>query len=557
MSESGALKTIRMQIMWNRLIAVVEEQAQTLMRTAFSPIVRECGDLSAGVFDTRGRMLAQAVTGTPGHVNSMAESVKHFLRHFPIQSMHEGDIYITNDPWMGTGHLNDFVLTTPCFRRGKLVALFSCTSHLTDIGGIGTGPDGTDVHMEGIYIPMLKLADRGKLDQTLMAMVRANTRQPIESEGDVYSLAACNDIGCVRLVEMMDEFELDQLEELTEFIFTNSKDAVMAEIRKLAKGTYRNTMTIDGYDHPVELVARLTIDDNGISVDYDGTSPMSRFGVNVPSAYTTAYTCFGLSCIVSAGVPNNAGSLAPFKVTAPEGSILNAPYPAAVCARHIIGQMLPDVVFGCLEQVVPERVPAEGASCLWNLTFRGDSGRQSNQSRGSLFTITAVTNGGTGARPIKDGLSATAYPSGVRGTPVEINESVAPLVFWRKELRIDSAGAGEHRGGLGQVLEIESAIDADFELLAAFDRIEHPARGRQGGSSGSPGAVYLASGERLRGKGTQTIPAGARLVIHTPGGGGLGDPRARDPNKLRADIASDLVSPEAAGKDYEFNSKEG
>jgi N-methylhydantoinase B len=556
-SETRALKTIRMQIMWNRLIAVVEEQAQTLIRTAFSPIVRECGDLSAGVFDTRGRMLAQAVTGTPGHVNSMAESVKHFLRHFPVQRMNEGDIYITNDPWMGTGHLNDFVLTTPCFRRGRLIALFSCTSHLTDIGGIGTGPDGTDVHMEGIYIPMLKLADRGMLDQTLMSMVRANTRQPVESEGDVYSLAACNDIGCARLVEMMDEFELDHLDELAEHICTNSKDAVMAEIRKLPKGEYRNSMTIDGYDHPIELTARLTIDDRGISVDYDGTSPMSRFGINVPRAYTSAYTCFGLSCIVSPEVPNNAGSLSRFTVTAPEGSILNAPYPAAVCARHIIGQMLPDVVFGCLEQVVPERVPAEGASCLWNLTFRGESGLKSNQGQGALFTITAVTNGGTGARPIKDGLSGTAYPSGVRGTPVEINESVAPLVFRRKELRTDSGGAGEHRGGLGQVLEIESAIDADFELLAAFDRIDHPARGRRGGGCGSPGSVLLASGEGLRGKGAQMIPAGARLVIHTPGGGGLGDPRDRDWKKLRADIESGLVSRDAARKVYGFDPDAG
>ena len=463
MSGSEALKTIRLQIMWNRLIAVVEEQAQTLMRTAFSPIVRECGDLSAGVFDPSGRMLAQAVTGTPGHVNSMAESVKHFIRHFPLDSMNEGDIYITNDPWMGTGHLNDFVLTTPCFRQGRLVGLFSCTSHLTDIGGIGTGPDGTDVHMEGVYIPMLKLADRGTMDRTLMAMVRANTRQPVESEGDVYSLAACNDIGCLRLVEMMDEFHLDDLNELADYICGNSYQAVMDELAALPKGTYRNSMVIDGYDQPVELVAALTIDEQGISVDYDGTSPMSRYGVNVPSAYTTAYTCFGLSCIVSPGIPNNAGSLAPLRVSAPEGSILNALYPAAVCARHIIGQMLPDVVFGCLAQVVPERVPAEGASCLWNMTFRGDTDRRGNQSAAPQFTITAVTNGGTGARPIKDGLSATAYPSGVRGTPVEINESVAPLLFRRKELRTDSGGPGEHRGGLGQIIEIESAIDADVE----------------------------------------------------------------------------------------------
>lgn len=550
MSSSSALDTIRMQVMWNRLIAVVEEQAQTLIRTAFSPIVRECGDLSAGVFDPRGRMLAQAVTGTPGHVNSMAESVNHFIRHFPLETMAEGDIYITNDPWMGTGHLNDFVLTTPCFLDGRLVALFSCTSHLTDIGGMGTGPDGTDVHMEGIYIPMLKLADQGKIDETLMAMVRANTRQPVESEGDVYSLAACNDIGCARLVEMMQEFGLETLDAIADYICDSSYAAVMAEIAKLPKGVYRNSMRIDGYDKPIDLVAALTIDEAGISVDYDGTSPMSRFGVNVPAAYTTAYTSFGLGCVISPDIPNNAGSLAPFKVTAPEGSILNAPYPAAVCTRHVIGQMLPDVVFGCLEQVAPERVPAEGASCLWNMTFRGETDRGSNAN--TMFTITAVTNGGVGARPALDGLSATAYPSGVRGTPVEINESVAPLIFWRKEYRPDSAGPGRQRGGLGQVLEIESAIGVDFEILAAFDRIDHPARGRDGGGAGEHGAVFLASGRRMAGKGTQTVAAGERLVIHTPGGGGLGDPVDRDRGRVESDVRDGLVSKSAAEKGYRF-----
>ncbi len=333
----NSIDVIRMQVMWNRLISVVEEQAQTLLRTAFSPIVRECGDLSAGVFDLDGRMLAQAVTGTPGHVNSMAEAVHHFIRHFPIQDMAEGDIYITNDPWMGTGHLNDFVLTTPCFRQGRLVGLFACTSHLTDIGGLGTGPDGTDVHMEGIYIPMLKLAERGRIDPTLMALLRRNTREPIETEGDVYSLAACNEVGCTRLVEMMDEFGLEDLDALSAHIIENSRRAVLKEIGKLPRGRWRNAMTVDGYDRPLDLVARLDITAEGIHVDYDGTSPMSRYGVNVPMAYTTAYTCFGLGCAIAPEVPNNAGSLSAFRVTAPEKSILNAPYPAAVCARHVIG----------------------------------------------------------------------------------------------------------------------------------------------------------------------------------------------------------------------------
>ena len=230
-------KLIDLQIMWNRLIAVVEEQAQVLMRTAFSPIVRECGDLSAGVFDRQGRMLAQAVTGTPGHVNSMAESVKHFIRHFPLDSMKPGDAYITNDPWMGTGHLNDFVITTPAFnRKGELVALFSCTSHLMDIGGIGFGPDATDVFMEGLYIPMLKLIDQGTVNETLMAMIRSNTRLPIDTEGDTYSLAACNDVGAKRLAEMMEEFGIDSLDPLAEHICARSREAVMAEIAQAAEG---------------------------------------------------------------------------------------------------------------------------------------------------------------------------------------------------------------------------------------------------------------------------------------------------------------------------------
>ena len=530
---------IQNQVMWNRLLSVVEEQGQTLVRTAFSPIVRECGDISAGVFDLEGRMMAQAVTGTPGHVNSMAESVKHFINHFPLNTMFEGDIFITNDPWMGTGHLNDFVLTTPCFKDNKIVGLFSCTSHLTDIGGLGVGPDATDIHMEGLYIPMLKLADKGVMNKTLLKLIGQNTRQPVETEGDVYSLAACNDIGCKRLVEMMKEFKIDDLKKLSDFIYDKSLSAVENEIKKIPNGVYKNSMMIDGFEKDIKLEAKLKVSDNFISVDYTGTSDKSKFGINVPLSYTKAYTCFGLSCLVSAEIPNNAGSLKPFEIDAPIGSILNAPYPAAVCARHIIGQMLPDVVFGCLEKAIPEKVPAEGASCLWNITFRGKTDRGPNNN--SLFAVTAVVNGGTGARPNKDGLSATAYPSGVRGTPVEINEAVAPLLFLKKEYNPGSGGKGKFNGGLGQVIEIKSAIDEDMDLLASFDRIKFPARGRSHGENGNAGQVSIKNKRRLNGKGTQVIKAGEILQIFTPGGGGLGDYSDRDKELIEIDIENELI----------------
>ncbi len=530
---------IQNQVMWNRLLSVVEEQGQTLVRTAFSPIVRECGDISAGVFDLEGRMMAQAVTGTPGHVNSMAESVKHFINHFPLNTMFEGDIFITNDPWMGTGHLNDFVLTTPCFKDNKIVGLFSCTSHLTDIGGLGVGPDATDIHMEGLYIPMLKLADKGVMNKTLLKLIGQNTRQPVETEGDVYSLAACNDIGCKRLVEMMKEFKIDDLKKLSDFIYDKSLSAVENEIKKIPNGVYKNSMMIDGFEKDIKLEAKLKVSDNFISVDYTGTSDKSKFGINVPLSYTKAYTCFGLSCLVSAEIPNNAGSLKPFEIDAPIGSILNAPYPAAVCARHIIGQMLPDVVFGCLEKAIPEKVPAEGASCLWNITFRGKTDRGPNNN--SLFAVTAVVNGGTGARPNKDGLSATAYPSGVRGTPVEINEAVAPLLFLKKEYNPGSGGKGKFNGGLGQIIEIKSAIDEDMDLLASFDRIKFPARGRSHGENGNAGHVSIKNKRKLYGKGTQVIKAGEILQIFTPGGGGLGDYSDRDKELIETDIENELI----------------
>ncbi|MFT9366660.1 MAG: hydantoinase B/oxoprolinase family protein [Gluconobacter sp.] len=516
-------KEIDFQIMWNRLIAVVGEQAQVLIRTAFSPIVRECEDISAGIFDLKGRMIAQAVTGTPGHVNSMAESVGHFLRHFPVSTMKEGDAYITNDPWMGTGHLNDFVITTPAFHKGRLVGLFSCTSHLMDIGGLGNGPEATDVFMEGLSIPMLKLIDQGQVNETLMAMIRANTRLPVDTEGDTYSLAACNDVGVRALCDMMDEFHLDSLEPLADFIIERSRQAVLDKIAALPQGTWSHEMTIDGYNAPLTLKAKLTVEEGRVRVSYDGSPPAVGRGINVPMAYTRAYTVFGLACAISPDVPNNAGSLAPYHVEAPEGSVLNAQRPAPVSSRHVIGQMLPDMVFGCLRTPLPERVPAEGTSCLWNIAVRGQwfpKGATTPQT----YALAITTNGGTGARPGLNGLSATAFPSGVHGTPIEIAEIQCPLIFWEKELRENSGGLGQTKGGDGQIMKIGTTQKQPFELLAAFDRVDHPARGALGGQDGAAGRVETASGRKLAGKGLQVLEADDVLVLMTPGGGGLGAP---------------------------------
>ena len=554
MRNMTALDRIRMQIQWNRLLSVVEEQARTLVRTAFSTSAREAGDISAGVFDTTGRMLAQAVTGTPGHVNAMAASVRSFLAKYPLDTMEEGDVFLTNDPWLGTGHLNDFTAVTPTFHGGRIAALFASTTHVVDIGGRGFGPDGRQIYEEGLNIPILPLAKRGEFDAMVLEIVRANVRNPVEVEGDLYSLAACNEVGGRRLMDMMTEFGLADLDDISRYVIETSREGMLAEIRGLPHGTYRNSMRIDGYERELDLVAAVTIDDTGLAVDFDGTSAVSTYGINVPITYTEAYASFGVRCVIGSRIPNNAGSLAPVRVTAPVGTILNAPHPCAVTGRHVIGQMLPDVVLGCLGRIIPDRVPAEGTSCLWNpvlLGGHGMTGDDLDDSGGPEFAMNTFHAGGTGGRPGKDGLDATAFPSGVRNTPVEVNETIAPLVFWRKEYREDSGGPGAFRGGTGQVMEIAHAGDSAFAINSMFDRVIHPPRGRNGGGPGRTGRIYLKSGvAEFRGKGRQTIPRGDRLVLEMPGGGGLGDPLDRDPERVAGDVRNGLVSAGRARADY-------
>jgi N-methylhydantoinase B len=553
---NAALAQIHTQIMWNRLIAVVEEQAQTMLRTAFSTSVREAGDLSAGVFDRHGRMLAQAVTGTPGHVNSMANAVRYFLDVYPLATMKPGDHYITNDPWLTSGHLHDITVVTPSFYRGEAVGLFANTIHVVDIGGLGMGPDGRQVFEEGLSIPIMPLAREGDMNEDLLRLVRANVREPLQVEGDIYACAACNDEGTRRLTDMMDEFEIANLDRLGDTIIEASRDATLERIRALPKGTYRNSLTMDGYDKPLLLNAALTISDDGVHVDYDGTSAASGFGINVVFNYCLAYTAFGVKCLVAPEVPNNAGSLAPITVSAPEGCVLNAKRPWPVAARHTVGQMLPDVVAGCLQQAIAGGVPAEGASSLWNPQIFGGGSLVDEVEDGTdanklpEFSTVIFHCGGAGARPEKDGLSATAFPSGVRTIPVEATESVAPIVFYRREFRDGSGGPGQFRGGLGQVIELGGAGATPLALLCNFERVHHPARGRSGGQPGAAGVVTLRSGRPIRPKGRQTVPPRDAICLQLPGGGGFGNPRARESGRVREDVLDGLITADAARRDY-------
>ncbi|MGH6952550.1 MAG: hydantoinase B/oxoprolinase family protein, partial [Alphaproteobacteria bacterium] len=405
----------------------------------------------------------------------------------------------------------------------------------------------------GLHIPIMHLFRAGEPNETLLEIVRTNVREPRQVVGDIFACAACNDIGGKRLLDMMDEFRLNDLEKLGDFIIENSRRATIERIAKLKRGTFTNEMTTDGYDEDVTLHATMTVNADHIHVDWTGTSPISPYGINVVLNYTKAYTCFGVKCVVAPDIPNNYGSLAPITVSAPEGSILNAPRPVAVAVRHVIGHCLPDTIFGCLQQIMPDGVQAEGAASLWNVQLRGGAtvdGARGYKGNVPTFELLQFNSGGAGARPAKDGLNSTAFPSGVRGMPVEANEAITPVIFWKKEFRPDSGGAGKQRGGLSQIIEIGGADGIPFDVLAMFERVRNPARGRAGGKGAAAGRVALASGKALRTKGRQSIPPGDRLRLELPGGGGYGNPRERDAQKVADDVRGGYVGRESAARDY-------
>ncbi len=546
--------TVSMQVMWNRLISVVEEQAQALVRTAFSTSVREAGDLSAGVYDTAGQMLAQAVTGTPGHVNAMAESVGHFIREIGVDNILEGDVYITNDPWQGTGHLHDITVVSPSFYRGHFVGFFACTAHVVDIGGRGFGADADSVYEEGLQIPIMKFVVQGEVDKAFVNLVRANVREPDQVVGDIYALATCNEVGHRRLVDMMNEFSLDGLDGIASFILENSRVATLERIAALPKADAEGEMTIDGFSAPVRLKVKLKVERDRILCDFDGTSGLDKKGINVPLVYTKAYACYALKCAIAPEIPNNAASLAPFEIHAPENSILNAPHPAPVALRHVIGHMLPDTVYNALDKILPDTVPAEGAGTLCNFHVsvrpRSDAEPAANTRRAEVL---AFNSGGSGARPGSDGLSATAFPSGVRTMPVEATEHTGPVIIWRKELRPDSGGAGKFRGGLGQYMEVGVTEGHEFDFSAMFDRVNHPARGRRGGLEGASTSVSMDDGAEMQGKGRQFVPPGRRVMLAFPGGAGYGDPKQRDRESVISDLQRGYISEQIARDIYGLN----
>jgi N-methylhydantoinase B len=526
-----------LEVLWSRLVAAADEQAAALVRTSFTPIVRDSGDLSAALFDHRGWMVAQAVTGTPGHINSLASSMRHFMDRFP--DVVPGDVLITNEPWLSSGQLNDFTIVTPVFGDSGLIGYVGSTCHAIDIGGRGLSADAEEVYEEGLRVLPTKLYNAGEANEQLLEIIATNVRMQQLVLGDLHAQVVGNDVGAHAMRALVDEFDLGDLTALADEVADRSELAMRRSIEAIPDGSYHSELVTDGVDGShVTVRCEVRVRGTELTVDYAGSSEQSARGINVVLNYTAAYTTYALKCALAPNVPHNAGTFRPLTVTAPEGSILNARFPAAVAARHVVGQFLPFAVFEALSSVVPHARMAPGSGNVWLTTVRG---MQSVDGTDEEFVSVFFASGGTGARPDRDGLSTTSFPSGIATTPAEVIEASSPVVIEEKSLREGSGGAGRRRGGLGQRIRVSVRSGYPWRISCLADRLHNAAPGLDGGGPGAPGGFLLPDGIQADPKLSTWIPADGTVTLDLPGGGGLGPPQERSPQALETDREADLA----------------
>jgi N-methylhydantoinase B len=534
---------VTVELVWSRLLSVTNEQQAALVRTGFSTVLRESEDLACGVFDRAGRMIAQSTGGAPGHINSMATGVRHVLAAF--ERLEPGDVLITNDPWLTAGQINDLTVVSPVFRGRDVMGYFASTCHSPDIGGRILSAEATDIFEEGLRLPIMKLARAGEMNEDLLAIIRANVRTPDETVGDIYAQIVSNEVGARSLLTLLDEFRLESIDGVAEEIFARSERAMREAIAALPPGEYRAETFSDGMGgEPLRLVATVRVHGDEIAVDYTGSSPQTTHGINVVLNYTHAYTSFALKALLTPEVPHNDGSFRPARTTAPEGCVLNCSPPAPVASRHLVGHLLPGLIFRALQPALPDRVVAGGSEALWITVWRGRS------EAGDYFTQTLFNAGGMGARSSRDGLSATCFPSGVAAVPAEVTETLTPLVIRERSLREGSAGAGRVRGGLGQRIRVSNRAETAWSVSAMVDRLQFAPRGLEGGLDGAAGELARGHGRPLPAKRQVALDPDETVELLLPGGAGRGEPHEREPERVLADVVDGLVSVEEARSVY-------
>ena len=520
-TQPGGLDPITVEILWTRLVSVVDEAALTLHRTSFSTVVRESHDYTCMLLDASGRAVGQATRSIPSFIGTLPNSVKAFLAKYPPKTLAQDDVIISNDPWLGTGHLPDLTAVVPIFIGDELVGFAGAIAHMPDMGGRRRAPDNKDIYEEGLQIPILKLYDAGRPNETLIEMICQNVRVPDEVMGDIHAMVGACEKMSSGLRNLLTEYGQEGLGAIAAEIIGRSEAAMRRAVAEIPDGTYRSITPIDSFDadHPLEIHCTMEVRGDSLAVDFTGSSPQNESPLNSVLGYTSAYSIYALKCVLLPDVPNNEGNTLPFDVTAPEGCFLNPRYPAAVEARATVGHYSTSAIFNTLALALPDKVPAESGIPLHGFAVRGQ--RNGRMAAGIFFF-----NGGLGARADADGISTMSFPTNVSNTPVEVLERTFPLRFHEKSLLSGSGGSGRYHGGLGQRVVMETLGDAPVNLVLLSQRLNFPAVGRQGGQNGSVERLFL-NGEPVQGTVPFNVQGGNIFTLELPGGGGFGNVKLR------------------------------
>ena len=519
---------IFLEVFWTRVRSIADEAAKLIVRTSFSTLSTEANDFAVVVTDSLGRSLAENSGSIPSFISTLPRTVKAALAQIGAANMRAGDIFITNNPWIGTGHLNDVCLIKPVFHAEKLIGFAATAGHVPDIGGKIRSVDARELFEEGFHMPLMHLLREGKPDETLLSLIRTNVRTPEQTVGDIWSQVGAVELIARRLDEVLTEYALDGIDDLAAALFDRGEAAMRLAISKLPDGTYRYEMQTDGFDSPFRFAVAVRIQGSEIECDFDGTSPQQPRAINCVMAYTYAMTAYAIKCLLLPDLPNNDGLFRPIRAVAPEGTIVNPKSPAPVGGRSCTGHYVPIVIFGALHAVLPDRVMAGAGSPLW---IANTSGMRED---GKPFATVLFYNGGMGATAAKDGSSAMSWPSNISPTPVEVAERDSPLYFRYKRLRPGSGGNGRSRGGLGEEICFVNKHVGPLAIVFLTERIRVPAPGLGGGEAGACGEV-LINGAAVDSRRPQVLAPGDEVILRTPGGGGYGPAKERSDALLEYD----------------------
>ena len=545
---NAPLEGLRFQVLWSRLISVADEIATTLVKTAFSLIVRDNHDYACALYDSRGSMLAQSTQCTPGQAGSTPSVMRDMLNIYPAETLVDGDVLICNDPWIGAGHSPDVFNATPIFHKGKLVG-FACTcAHHVDMGGRLGATDARDVYEEGVIIPVSKLIREGVPNDELFRLITRNVRTPEKVMGDLRAQISANHVGAAGIRRMMDDFDLTSLIELSEAVSARSEQALRAAIATLPNGMVTHEVLHEITDEAgdrLRLALRLELSPEGARLDFTGTSPQVAKPINAVLNITRAYCVFPFIATLCPDLPMNAGAFRPVEIHVPEGTVLNPTYPAPGMYRSLLSYYTVEVIMGALQKLAPERVMApSGTYPLWIQKFAGKG------ADGREFVTHFNAQGGQGAFHDRDGVTAVVFPGNIASTSVELFEHETPMLVRRRALIPDSGGAGRHRGGLGQETVLEARATMPIRTALSGGRFHHPAPGMEGGAHGSKGEIRVNDGAAFQHSDRVDLIAGDRVTLRQPGGGGFGPAWERDPARVDGDLRDGYITAQAAERDY-------